>query len=42
LSLLDKVKECADALKRSITKEELLDIYLELYSNQHHAVTNYK
>ena len=42
LSLLDKVKECADALKRSITKEELLDIYLELYSDQHHAVINYK
>lgn len=25
--LLDKVKECADALKRAITKEELLDLY---------------
>jgi len=35
LSLLEKVKECANALKRAITKEELLDIYLELYSNQH-------
>ena len=42
LLLLDKVKECADALKRAITKEELLDIYLELYSNQHHTIVNYK
>ena len=42
LLLLDKVKECADALKRAITKEELLDIYLELYSNQHQAIVNYK
>jgi len=41
LLLLDKVKECADALKRAITKEELLDIYLELYSNQHHTIVNY-
>ena len=32
LLLVDKVKECAEALKRSITKEELLDIYFELYS----------
>ncbi|ADQ79580.1 pyruvate carboxyltransferase [Paludibacter propionicigenes WB4] len=42
LSLLERVKECADALKRAITKEELLDIYLELYSNQHHSIVNYK
>ena len=42
LSLLEKVKECADALKRAITKEELLDIYLELYSNQHQTNVNYK
>ncbi len=31
--LLDKVKQRADALKRSITKEELFDIYFELYSS---------
>ena len=42
LLLLDKVKECADALKRAITKEELLDIYLELYSNKHQTIVNYK
>jgi len=41
-SLLERVKECADALKRAITKEELLDIYLEIYSNQHHSIVNYK
>jgi homocitrate synthase NifV len=27
IALLDKVKECADALKRAITREELLDLY---------------
>ena len=28
--LLNKVKECAEALKRAITKEELLDLYTAL------------
>ena len=42
LLLVDKVKECAEALKRSITKEELLDIYFELYSNKNQTVLKYK
>lgn len=29
--LLQKVKECADALKRTITKDELLDLYSEVF-----------
>ncbi len=29
--LLQKVKECADALKRTITKDELLDLYAEVF-----------
>lgn len=41
-SLLERVKECAEALKRAITKEELLDIYIDIYSNQHHSIVNYK
>ncbi|MDP4238417.1 MAG: pyruvate carboxyltransferase [Bacteroidota bacterium] len=32
--LLNKVKEFADALKRAITKEELLDLYFEVHSNK--------
>ena len=32
--VLNKVKECAEALKRSLTKEELLDLYFEIYSTK--------
>jgi homocitrate synthase NifV len=40
LLLMDKVRECAEALKRAITKEELLDMYFEIYSNKKHSIVN--
>lgn len=42
LLLVEKVKECAEALKRAITKEELLDIYFETASTKNQNVVNYK
>jgi len=42
LLLVEKVKECAEALKRSITKEELLDLYFEMSSYKNQTDVNYK
>jgi len=42
LLLVAKVKECAEALKRSITKEELLDLYFEMSSYKNQTDVNYK
>jgi len=39
--LLDKVKEYADKLKRTITKEEMLNIYFEIYSNKKKTIIKY-
>jgi len=40
--LLDKVKANAEALKRAITKEELIDIYFALCSTKYRTIVNYK
>jgi homocitrate synthase NifV len=42
LLLVEKVKECAEALKRSITKEELLDLYFEMSSYKNQTDVNHK
>jgi len=41
LLLVEKVKECAEALKRAITKEELLDLYFEAGTTKNQAVADY-
>jgi len=40
--LLDKVKANAEALKRAITKEELIEIYFALCSSKYRTIVNYK
>ena len=40
LLLVEKVKECAEALKRAITKEELLDLYIEAGTTKKQAVAD--
>jgi len=42
LLILDKVKANAEALKRAITKEELIDIYFALCSTKYRTIVNCK
>ena len=40
--LLVKVKETAEELKRTLTKEELFTLYTEIYCTKTHQILNYK
>ena len=40
--LVEKVKETAEALKRTLTKEELFSLYTTIYTNRRHNVINCK
>ena len=40
--LLDKVKETAEELKRTLSKEELYSLYTEIYCKKNQQILNYK
>jgi homocitrate synthase NifV len=40
--LVDKVKETAEELKRTLTKDELFTLYTSIYTKKNHALLNFK
>ena len=40
--LVDRVKETAEEIKRTLTKEELFSLYTSIYSKKNHTHLNYK
>jgi homocitrate synthase NifV len=40
--LVDRVKETAEELKRTLTKEELFSLYTSIYAKKNHTLLKYK